>query len=485
MESIVILLGMLYSVLGGFGNHCLDYADVDAYWQNLELKPTEAMLLQMIKTSDKALPDAEKIEELIKNLSAPDFATRTRAAAALTKLGPDALPVLREEIDRADNPETVTTLREILDKLKGQSEGRREHRLMAIRTLGERKTEAAVPFLEKLVESDELFVADFAGRALANIGGEKYTPKPVEVPGFEVDVNLVCSSAAGVVHAKMTSKREDAAAAYNGLLSAIAFIDDGEVDPESVASLKTDVADSILMMIREVGGFRIDSFTGIFPSKFDFEEDQYGLVMVVRGEFDSAKVRTGVLGDGEKKVIDGVEWVGAPEMFLHVASNNLLVLILGSEIEGYVRDASARISGKEKAPATGIGMELARKHSGDAPLFASLGIGEPGTPLSSIASAFVTFKPDGAEGGHLRFSVTGSANRKGQRMVSRAWKGISRLKWASRITDRSYEMPKDAIASAGPIKAEEVGMTVSGDAEIRRHSPLILSLMIYRYFDFF
>ena len=115
----------------------------------------------------------------------------------------------------------------------------------------------------------------------------------------------------------------------------------------------------------------------------------------------------------------------------------------------------------------------------------TFGSARPDTWLSYLASVYMTFHPGENGSGELKFSFTASADRKGQRLLGKVWKGIGRLKWAGRITDRSAGLPKDAPPSVGPIKAEENGLTLRGEATVQRASAMVIPLMVYRYFEFF
>ena len=69
---------------------------------------------------------------------------------------------------------SVQTISADLESLKADdtSKATAVRRLMAIRTLGELKDKSALPALEKLTDSKEMFVADYAKRAIANIEGK-------------------------------------------------------------------------------------------------------------------------------------------------------------------------------------------------------------------------------------------------------------------------------------------------------------------------
>jgi hypothetical protein len=61
---------------------------------------------------------AKALDQLLPDLSAPDYATREAANQQLAKLGPDALPALRQRLPEVHDAETRTRLTALVDKLE-------------------------------------------------------------------------------------------------------------------------------------------------------------------------------------------------------------------------------------------------------------------------------------------------------------------------------------------------------------------------------
>lgn len=160
-------VGVLFLALAGSGGDFLDAISTEAYWKakGVAQVNSEFLLLQI------APPAAGDATALIKELSAGNFPQRDAAARKIAAMGPAALPALEKFTDDAD-PEVANRVRSLMSQIRLASKGHEVRRLMAIRTLGEQKRAEAVPELRKLLESKELFVADYARRALATIEGK-------------------------------------------------------------------------------------------------------------------------------------------------------------------------------------------------------------------------------------------------------------------------------------------------------------------------
>src|SRR6266850_340091 len=69
-------------------------------------------------------PQQQKIADLIKQLGADDFAKRDEASDELQKLGPEALPALREAL-RNDDPSVRSYAEWLVPKMEGRRDPRR------------------------------------------------------------------------------------------------------------------------------------------------------------------------------------------------------------------------------------------------------------------------------------------------------------------------------------------------------------------------
>lgn len=178
MMMVPFSLMLILATLGGAGgNELVDYLDTQSYWRVVDrANIADDALIALIAPPARGAGDAAP---LIEQLDAPDFRDRERAEQALVQMGRDAMDALRKA--RADpRPEVSSRAESILQQIETDLAGEGIRRLMAIRTLGERKVQAAVPALRALLDSPDAFVAEHARRAIARIEGREL-PTP-ELP---------------------------------------------------------------------------------------------------------------------------------------------------------------------------------------------------------------------------------------------------------------------------------------------------------------
>src|SRR5215210_4127102 len=168
MSSISLLF--LLSSLMGTGTDLLDYLPSEDYWKAKGVTAVTAQAL--LKELEAPKPGAD-ISKLAADLDSPDFKVRDAAAAKVRAMGPGVIPQLRE-MAKSDNPELAGRARLLINEIGGAAKATQIRRLMAIRTLGEKKMKEGLPRIAELVRSDEPFVADYALAALAAIEGRPY-----------------------------------------------------------------------------------------------------------------------------------------------------------------------------------------------------------------------------------------------------------------------------------------------------------------------
>jgi hypothetical protein len=168
-EFLIILL-MFFGAGPTSGNDLLDMIPTNSYWLAKHVTPTVEQLEQ--DTAPEKVP--ENVKQLISDLAADDFKTRENARKALEAMGPAAAPLLKPAQDSKD-PEVAAVANTLVKQFAEHGKERDVRRLMAIRTLGERKEKSALPTLKNLVNSKDLFVSDYALRAVAQIEGNKLT----------------------------------------------------------------------------------------------------------------------------------------------------------------------------------------------------------------------------------------------------------------------------------------------------------------------
>ena len=171
-EYLKWVLLVLLAAQGG-GNDLLDYADTAAFWQSEGVEMTVGALSRELRP-----PRIGDISGLIKQLGDADWQVRDAAHKKILAMGPGVLDQL-EKAAKSDDPETSIRAKALMQGLRERVKGAAVRRLMAIRALGELKNKDALPVLKPLLDSKELFVAEYASRAIAQIEGKPFIrPRP-------------------------------------------------------------------------------------------------------------------------------------------------------------------------------------------------------------------------------------------------------------------------------------------------------------------
>lgn len=132
----------------------------------------ESLVAMLLSEEDDA--DFDAVKAAIADLDAEEFDVRERASQTLADAGAAALPLL-EGAAKSDDPEVAARARKAIEAIRARREAELpdDVRLMlVIRLLEKRRTQAALPGLEKLAESGDAMVATVARDAMAAIRGE-------------------------------------------------------------------------------------------------------------------------------------------------------------------------------------------------------------------------------------------------------------------------------------------------------------------------
>lgn len=177
MGFLPVLLSMLLVLTGG-GLDLLGVMTPEQYWATKGKTPTVQELIADVGTAG---PSGD-VKQWVADLSSSEFKTRSNAQKKLEAMGPEVIPQLREAVDSKD-AEVAALAKAIVTKLSSGVKARDVERLMAIRTLGERKEPSALPALKAAMASKDPFVSDYALRAVGQIEGH-----PVAAVDHRADV---------------------------------------------------------------------------------------------------------------------------------------------------------------------------------------------------------------------------------------------------------------------------------------------------------
>ncbi|HEY7115891.1 MAG TPA: HEAT repeat domain-containing protein, partial [Tepidisphaeraceae bacterium] len=180
------IFSLLFALLSGGATDLLDLVPSDGYWK---AKNVVAVTVDQLVT--EITPQAgANIADLIKALGSGNPAERDGAASKIRAMGPAAVPALEKAADDPD-PEVANRVRGLSEQIKLNSKAAGVRKLMAIRTLGEMKKPEALPALRALVNSKEMFVADYATRAIAQIEGKPLPARGAPAAQLKADLTLL------------------------------------------------------------------------------------------------------------------------------------------------------------------------------------------------------------------------------------------------------------------------------------------------------
>jgi len=240
-------------VLSGGQADLLDMINTDLYWETAGQKPTTANLIALLKPQE--VTDAG---ELIAQLGSDDFDVREQATQSLINLGPGVLPQVRKALDSED-AEVRMRAQRVIDALSGKSGDRPVRRLMAIRTLGEQQARDALPVLKGIAAGDELFEAEYAKRAIAQIEGDEYAFEPVAQKVLDGDLWSMPKDTGHVIQARMLPGAAiDLDALIKQQVDMMKAVGMGGMD---AAAVKRQMHEGLMKAVEQIGNVRIDAAT--------------------------------------------------------------------------------------------------------------------------------------------------------------------------------------------------------------------------------
>lgn len=304
MGSLFILPMLLLSSIVGGGNEVLHYVDTDTYWALKSIDPTPEVLLGKLADQAKA-PD---VTELAKQLGHPDFKTRREAFDKLAGMGPEIIDQLKPYTKHED-AEVADSARRLIERLGGAGGAcKAVMKLMAIRTLGEKKVAAAKDRLQELTTSTEPFVADYARVALARIAGEKPKFEQLDDKALQADLSLLPEHCGVVGQFRLKNgPKVDLDALWN--IAKVNPMIGQQVNRDRFFRIATEGA---LALAERVGNLRLEGAT--FGVSKVLNDRESMVVLVLRGSYDRGAVRRAIAAEAgddlRSEVIEGIEVIG-------------------------------------------------------------------------------------------------------------------------------------------------------------------------------
>lgn len=342
-----MMMGMMPLLMAlmiqGMGSDLLDYMPTAAYWKAKNVKPIETALLLELGQGERGDPEA-----LISQLGSSAFRTRESATVKLRAMGRTALPALKKAA-ASDDVEISARARSIIKGMTGAEGGKAGdiRRLMAIRTLGEIKSKKALPVLQALTKSQQLFVADYATQAIALIKQVPYERSLVTTKQFDQDIACLPKGCALIAHTRGLGQIAGKPGGWMNKMGAAMALFEGPGDGR--ADMEQQMVRAILMVAEQIGNVRLDGFSvGVSG---DVGDDTGFVAFIARGTFDAKAIRAVVQKQGSAtETVNGIEFMGPEdEMRMAVLSNHRAVLLAGPDRE-HLPVAEIAAALKDNAP---------------------------------------------------------------------------------------------------------------------------------------
>ncbi|MDB5303437.1 MAG: hypothetical protein JWM97_986 [Phycisphaerales bacterium] len=455
------VLGLLLMLLGGGVNDLAGVLSTDAYWK---AKGVTVSVDQLIHELDPVKP--ADVSKLIDGLDADDPKVRDAAAAQIAALGPAALPAL-EEAAKNSAPEVAARAKALAVQVRSSSKAGSVRRLMAIRTLGGMKKKEGLPVLQGLLDSKEMFVADYAKAAIAKIEGK-------EIPSVGA-TDAERATDLGLLPAKLDLVAQSALQG-GGEFSIEKIIDNTPMPDAEKAKAKAQSTAVILQVLETVGNVRVDSVT------FGFYAGPPGVpayaVFVVHGTFDAHAAAAALHKQfADAKVVDGVEVFKMDnETSLMVPSDHRAMLLTG-EMNADIPVEAMIASSKKNAGEFSTNAELQKILKGvdtKAPLWAAAnmteGLKQIAGPLAEFdtATLVATQKQDGKEiVTDLRLDATGTDAAKARSAVAEMQNTLQQGIQAGQQVVQGQPAMKPVLEFLQSIKFQSDGGKASATGSLR------------------
>lgn len=269
-DSNLITL-LLFLLTGGGGGDLVECIPVDTYWQVKDVKPDTPTLLAELTTAETPDVSAE-----IEDLGSPDAGVRDAAAQKILAAGTGVLPQLRKAAAAEDiELEASRRLRVLITQVIVDSKPREVRRLMAIRTLGQRKEKGALATLQDLSASEEPFIAEYASRAIARIEGAPLPETKGLTETMKADLQLLLAGCAIV--GQVRGMPELTPSFEQAVLDLKLKPNQRQWRLEMVTHMLVDYAERL-------GNLRVDGMT--FGLSGDLSERGGFAVAILRGQYD-------------------------------------------------------------------------------------------------------------------------------------------------------------------------------------------------------
>lgn len=419
MDAMELVM-MAVTLLAGAKGDLLDTMTTDQYWQSKNVTVTVEQL------KEDAGPDKPLagVEGLVKDLTSDDFKTRDTAKKKLAGMGPGVVPALRPAAASKD-PEVAQVAGGLIEQFSKAGHARDIRRLMAIRTLGERKEASALGMLETMKGEKSPFVASYAERAAAAIEGKSVATVDARQT-IAADAWLLPKDSGMVLQGKRLGwDAINVASVAQGMadnpLEKMRAMQMGNNAPAAPGKEEREkkATQELLMVAERVGDFRVDGMTIALSSNFDGDAGWF--VTVMHGEYDpealASTFKTLVERGGDKAEaakIEGADAIGLDEGMLVMPSSKTLVIVYADDAGERARQAEAIVhavkTGKGTLEESGALAKLLKEVDPQAAVWGAA-VGMESLKKEAMFAGFDRLTLKATEAGKkLTFTITGSGS---------------------------------------------------------------------------
>lgn len=395
LATFPLLIVMLLT--GGTGNELLDFVHAPSYWQIKGVAiTTDSMVAQL---QAQAPVDTTALPKLIDTLGDASFDVRENATKQIQAMGRPAMALL-QNATKIPDPEIAERATKLLAGMGPDLSNDPILRLMAIRTLGDLEAAPALPVLQKLLDSDAMFEADYAARAIAAINGKPLPSRGIDQAVLDADLAILPAETGLAVQARFPAgKRLDFDAIMAGMGPMMGGVMGGAANPNQIL---LDMTKGLLQVAEKTGNIRLDAGTGGLSREVG--DNAGSFVALLRGQYDRARIEKALKDLNIEGLERGKFRLYAPEdeFAIMPVSDHQIVLVMGADRNLLPIDHVVKTLGAE--PAKSVLKEDLRAAMKDADRSAAMWLAAVVTPsyrsLEPLAAfdslAFTSVQEDGS-----------------------------------------------------------------------------------------
>jgi hypothetical protein len=183
-----------------------------------------------------------------------------------------------------------------------------------------------LPILRPLADSKEMFIGDYARRAMAAIEGRPFERPALPAEARKADVSLMPAGVRAVIQSEIPGKTR--ASTLEQLVDAA-----GALPGMDKQAILAEMTSAIIGIAEQTGDVRIDAFTVGLAG--DIGDNRGFATVIVRGEYDVPAVKALLEQFGVKKqAVEGMEiHTPAPQFAILFADNGRAVAAMGPNFD--------------------------------------------------------------------------------------------------------------------------------------------------------